>query len=212
MKKGELIVISGFSGVGKGTVIGALRSANPEYRFSVSATTRAPRPGEMDGREYFFISREAFEKRISEGDLLEYTCYNGNYYGTPLSFIEEQRAKGFHILLDIETEGALNVKRLVPDATLIFMIPPDAETLRRRLTGRGTETREQIIGRMKKSLAEAELVPRYDWIVVNEDFRRCAWDIYRIATGSGRPMTERAEALRMTEQFRRDLPAIIESL
>ena len=205
MKKGELVVLSGFSGVGKGTVIRKLRASNPEYHYSVSATTRSPRPGEVDGKDYFFLTPETFERWVDEGRFLEHASYAGRSYGTPREYVEQQRAMGFHIIMDIETDGAFLVKKAVPEAKMIYLIPPSAEELVRRLCGRGTETEEQIRARLSQALREAELVERYEWIVVNDTVPACAFAVHRIVNGAGRPLLSREEALRKTAEIRADL-------
>ncbi len=167
-ERGILLVISGAAGTGKGTVNASLLRRHEEYRYSVSATTRAPRPGEVDGREYHFISRQAFEEAIREGNILEYTEYCGNYYGTPRSELKKLD-EGKNLILEIEVEGAMNIKRLFPESVTVFILPPDYETLKRRLIGRGTNTPEDIENRMKKALSEFTFVKDYDYAVLNRD-------------------------------------------
>ncbi|HCI73914.1 MAG TPA: guanylate kinase [Lachnospiraceae bacterium] len=172
--RGNLIVLSGFAGVGKGTVLKSLFETHEGYAYSVSATTRAPRPGEVNGVHYFFVSKERFEEMIEEDELLEYASYVGNYYGTPRSYVEEKLEDGFDVILEIEVEGALNVRKKVPDAILIYMLPPGARVLQERLKGRGTETDEVIARRMKRAGEEAQRVSEYDYIIVNYDVDDCA--------------------------------------
>ena len=155
MSKGVLTIVSGFSGAGKGTVMKGLLANYDNYALSISATTRRPREGEQDGREYFFKTREEFEQMIAEGAFIEYAQYVENYYGTPKAYVEEQLANGKDVLLEIEIQGALQVKKLRPDALLIFITPPSAEILEQRLTGRGTETPEVIAMRMNRGVEEA---------------------------------------------------------
>ena len=164
--KGILLVVSGAAGTGKGTVNASLMKNHPGYCFSVSATTRAPRPGEVDGREYHFITKEEFERAISEGNVVEYMQYCGNYYGTLKSELEKLD-EGKNLILEIEVEGAMNIKRLYPDSVTVFILPPDYETLRSRLVGRGTNAADDIERRMKKALYEFTLVKNYDYAVVN---------------------------------------------
>ena len=144
MNKGILVVVSGFSGAGKGTVMKRLMEKYDDYALSVSATTRKPRPGEEDGREYFFRTRDEFEKLIEEDALLEYAQYVENYYGTPRSYVEEQLQAGRNVILEIEIQGAMKIKKKIPEALLVFVTPPTVEELERRLTGRGTETAQVI--------------------------------------------------------------------
>ena len=168
MKKGLLIVISGASGTGKGTVCKALLAREQGVAYSVSATSRAPREGEMDGREYYFRTREEFEQMIAAGAFLEYADVYGNYYGTPLAPIEERRAAGEDILLEIDTQGALNVMERCPDGTFIFLLPPSLEELRRRITGRGTESEESLARRLAAARDEIQLGRRYRYAVLND--------------------------------------------
>ncbi len=139
-KQGILVVLSGFSGAGKGTIMKALLERHDDYALSISATTRKPRAGEVEGREYFFVSKEQFLSMVEEDALIEHAQYVDNYYGTPKRYVEEQRAAGKDVILEIEIQGALKIKEKFPDALLIFVMPPDAAELERRLTGRGTES------------------------------------------------------------------------
>ncbi len=168
MKKGLLIVISGASGTGKGTVCKELLAREQGIAYSVSATSRAPREGEQDGREYYFRTRAEFEAMIEEGAFLEYADVYGNYYGTPLAPIEERRAVGEDILLEIDTQGALNVMERCPDGTFIFLLPPSLEELQRRITGRGTESEESLARRLSAARDEILLGKRYRYAVLND--------------------------------------------
>lgn len=167
-KKGILTVISGFSGAGKGTVLKGLLSKHDEYALSISATTRSPREGEEHGREYFFLTGEEFEKMIAKEELIEYAMYVNHYYGTPRVYVQEQLAKGRDVILEIEVQGALKVKEKFPDTLLLFITPPDAAELERRLTDRGTESPEVVQKRMKTAAKEAQFMEFYDYIIVNE--------------------------------------------
>lgn len=168
-RNGTLVVFSGPSGSGKGTVLGEYLKSHPEAAFSVSATTRRPRPGEADGVNYWFVTRERFEEMITKGEVLEHTQYNGNYYGSPAGPIREQLAAGRDVILEIEVDGAMRVKERFPEALLIFVMPPSFRELERRLTGRGTESREEIQGRLAAARQEMAMAPRYDYILVNDD-------------------------------------------
>lgn len=179
MSKGKLIVISGASGVGKGTVLGIMMEKRKDLSFSVSATTRPPRPGEIDGVHYFFISREKFAEMIAQGAFLEYDAHAANYYGTPRAQAEEKRERG-PVLLDIEPAGAKQVREKMPDAELIFIMPPSMQELERRLRGRGDTPEEQIKLRMERAVWEMEQRVWYDHVVVNDDPERCADEILRI--------------------------------
>ncbi|MBQ3080968.1 MAG: guanylate kinase [Clostridia bacterium] len=165
-KKGVLAVVSGPSGCGKGTVLSyVLKDEN--YGYSISATTRDPREGEKDGVHYFFISKEEFLTRVEKGRFLEHAEYCNNYYGTPRDYVEELLEKGKNVILEIETKGALMVKENAPDALLIFIAPPDMETLENRLRGRGTEDEDTVRRRLAKAAEEMTLIPKYDLCIVN---------------------------------------------
>ena len=179
MKKGKLIVISGASGVGKGTVLGIMMNKRSDLAFSVSATTRDPRPGEVDGVHYYFITKERFEEMIANGEFLEYDAHAANYYGTPRAQAEEKMERG-SVLLDIEPNGAKQVKAAAPEATLIFIMPPSMEELERRLRGRGDTSEEQIAMRMERAVWEMEQRSWYDYVVTNDDAERCADEILKI--------------------------------
>jgi len=168
MKKGLLIVLSGASGTGKGTICKELLRREPNIAYSISATTRPPRMGEQDGREYYFCTRETFETMIADGAFLEYADVYGNYYGTPLAPIEERRAAGEDILLEIDTQGALNVMERCPDGTFIFLLPPSLEELHRRIMGRGTESEESLARRLAAARDEILLGKRYRYAVLND--------------------------------------------
>lgn len=169
MNKGLIFVISGPAGSGKGTVVSALRSLMPDIGFSVSATTRAPRPGEVDGVNYHFISRERFCELLERGEVLEHTEYCGNLYGTLKSEAERVIGEGRDIILEIEVEGALQVKQLMPDDTVtVMLIAPDRAELERRLRGRGTESDEVIAKRLRRAVSEVALAEKYDYVVINE--------------------------------------------
>lgn len=168
-KKGLLIVVSGPSGSGKGTVLSKVFETNKDMFYSVSATTRAPRPGEVHGKHYYFLTREEFEQRIKNGGMLEYASYCGNYYGTPRAAVEEKCNAGFDVVLEIEVQGAMQVKKACPDCVTIFIVPPSAKELEKRLRGRGTESDEVIKKRLETAVSEIEYAKKYDYIVVNDD-------------------------------------------
>ena len=184
-KKGLLVVVSGPAGSGKGTVLSDLRSDNA-YAYSVSATTRAPRPGEVDGEHYHFLSREEFTKRIEHGEMLEYTEYCGNLYGTPKKEAERVIDSGKHLLLEIEVQGAKNIKRVFPDAVTIMLLPPSFAVQEQRLRGRGTESEERILGRLQRTKEELLDLSDYDYIVLNPDggAAKAAADIRAIVRAS----------------------------
>ena len=170
IRKGIPFVLSGPSGCGKGTIVRALLEKYPDaFALSVSATTRAPRTGEVDGVHYSFISKEEFEHRIEHNEILEYTTYCGNYYGTPKKEIDARTARGVHVILEIEVEGAMNGRRLCPEAILIFVLPPDFKTLEARLRGRGTNTEEDIRRRLERAREELGYLDRNDYTIVTEN-------------------------------------------
>lgn len=180
-REGILTVVSGFSGAGKGTVMKRLMELYGDtYALSVSATSRAPRPGEEEGREYFFKTEDEFKEMISKGRLIEYAEYVNHYYGTPAEYVFSQMKEGKDVILEIETQGALQVKEKYPDTLLVFITPPSAEELHSRLSSRGTETDEVIAQRLSQAAEEAVLMPRYDYIVINENGRvdACARELH----------------------------------
>lgn len=181
-RKGILIVVSGPSGTGKGTVCDAWRKTAQNLSYSVSATTRKPRPGEVDGVNYYFFDKAGFEEMIEKGELLEWAEVYGNYYGTPLKKIEEKLAQGQDVLLEIDTQGAMNVKKRMPEGLFIFLIPPSLEELERRLRGRGTETEESLARRLGAAKAEISIGEQYDYVVVNDKVENAAALIESIRT------------------------------
>ena len=172
-KKGILTVTSGFSGAGKGTVVKKLTD-DYGYKVSVSATTRQPREGEKDGREYFFITKEEFESRIQAQGFLEYAGYVDNYYGTPAEYVDKELSKGHDVILEIEVCGGLQVKEKRPDAVMIFLVPPSADELKKRLISRGTEDTETIEKRLARAYEETEFIGKYNYVVVNDTVDKCA--------------------------------------
>lgn len=179
--KGILVVLSGFSGSGKGTIMKELmKRYSNTYALSISATTRNPRVGETDGVEYFFKTREEFEKMIENGDLIEYAQYVENYYGTPKAYVEEQLDAGKDVILEIEIQGALKVKEQFPDTLLMFVTPPSAEELKKRLVGRGTEAMSVIESRLSRAVEEAEGIEKYDYLIVNDDLDECVEEMHQI--------------------------------
>ena len=182
-RKGILVVVSGFSGSGKGTIMKELLSRYDNYALSISATTRSPREGEQDGREYFFKTREEFEEMIAADALIEHACYVENYYGTPRAYVEEQLALGKDVILEIEIQGALQIRKRLPDTVLLFISPPDARTLEKRLVGRGTESMDVIENRLSRAVEEAEGIESYDYFIINDDLNTCVEQVHRLIQG-----------------------------
>lgn len=178
--QGALVVVSGFSGAGKGTLMKALLTKYDNYALSISATTRAPREGESDGREYFFKTREEFEQMIEKDELVEHAQYVGNYYGTPKDYVFSNLQSGKDVLLEIEIQGALKIKEKFPEAVLIFITPPSAEELRERLVSRGTESLEKIEARLKRAGEEAQGIEQYDYLLVNDTIDICVEEMHRL--------------------------------
>ena len=193
MSKGVLTVVSGFSGAGKGTVMKRLIQKYDDYAVSISVTTRKPREGERDGIEYFFKTKEEVETMIENDEFLEYARYVDNYYGTPRFYVEEMLAKGKNVILEIEIQGAMQIKAKNPEAVLVFVTPPSFEELRNRLVGRGTETADVIESRLRRASEEAEGMPSYDYILVNDQVEDCVDRLHQII------LSERAKAQRNEE-------------
>lgn len=185
-QRGILMVLSGFSGAGKGTLVKALLKKYNDYALSISMTTREPREGERDGVEYFFSTREKFEETIVNNGLIEYALYCGNYYGTPRAYVEEQMAAGKNVILEIEIQGALKIKEKFPESLLIFVTPPSADELKRRLEGRGTESADVIAQRLARATEESEGIEAYDYIVVNDDLDTCVDEVHRLVEAARR--------------------------
>lgn len=184
---GKIVVISGFSGAGKGTVIRRLMQENDGYALSVSMTTRQPRKGETDGVQYHFVTNEAFEDLIGKDGFLEHAGYVDNYYGTPRVFVEENLAAGRDVLLEIEVQGAMQIREKFPDAIMVFVAPPSAEELKKRLFGRDTESAEKAMKRLRRAAVEVESIPEYPYLVMNTDVDACAQSLHSIISGAWTP-------------------------
>lgn len=196
-RKGQLIVISGFSGAGKGTVVKELVQKYG-YSLSISATTRAPRPGEVDGKDYYFKTEAEFRNLIDYNGLIEWAQYVDNYYGTPRKFVEDELAAGRDVILEIEVQGANIIRKQYPDAMLLFITTKDVKTLRERLAGRGSETKEQVDKRIRRAAEESVMIDKYDYIVINDDLPTCIETVHSVILG-GKCKRER------NEDFIRDL-------
>ena len=204
-EKGILVVVSGFSGAGKGTIMKNLTRKYDNYALSISATTRAARSGEEEGKSYFFVSKDRFEEMIDRDELVEYAKYVDNYYGTPRKFVEDCLNEGKDVILEIEIQGALKIKKKFPDSLLIFMAPPSAEELRARLIGRNTEDEATVNKRLSRAIVEAEGVEAYDYILVNADIDTCTEKLHNLIRASH----DRAEVhLDLIEEIRKDLRRI----
>lgn len=203
-RQGILIVVSGFSGAGKGTIMKELLGRYEQYALSISATTRAPRPGETEGKEYFFKSREAFEQMITDGALIEYACYVNHYYGTPRAYVEEKLKEGRDVILEIEIQGARKIKEQFSDAVLLFVTTKDAKTLKERLIKRGTEELSVIEKRLQRAVQESEGVEEYDYLVVNDDLDLCVRQIHSIIESEHQKTNRNRENIEKIREELRD--------
>ena len=199
---GILIVVSGFSGAGKGTLMKRLLEKYDTYSLSISMTTREPRQGETHGKEYFFVTKEQFEQKISESGFVEHAVYCKHYYGTPRDYVENELKNGKDVILEIEIQGALKIKEKFPDALLLFVMPPSIDDLRRRLIGRGTETKEVIEQRLQRAIEEAEDIEAYEYIVINDDLEICVDEMHQMILASHNAPTRN---LKFIENMRNDL-------
>ncbi len=199
-RQGILIVVSGFSGAGKGTIMKELTDRYEQYALSVSATTRAPRPGEEEGKAYFFKNVEEFERMIAEGELIEYATYVSNYYGTPKAYVEEQLSAGKDVILEIEIQGARKIRKQFPDAVLLFVTTKDVRTLKERLIGRGTEAPEVIERRLERAAQESEGMEEYDYLVVNDELDSCVAQIHGIVEAEHRRLERNGTFVRQIRE------------
>jgi guanylate kinase len=202
MEKGILVVISGFSGSGKGTLMKKLiEEYGADYALSVSATTRDPRPGEVDGKDYFFVSKDRFEEMIQTDALVEYAQYVENYYGTPKQYVLEQLDAGKNVILEIEIQGALKIREQFPDTRLLFVTAPDAETLKNRLIGRGTESEEVVFKRLSRAVEESRGMEEYDYLVINDDLEECTKELHSIIMNERNSQSEANAAYRVSSNL-----------
>lgn len=198
-----MVVVSGFSGVGKGTIMKALMEKYDNYAFSVSATTRSPRDKEVNGREYFFITDEEFDEMVREDRFIEYARYVKHSYGTPKSYVEEKMAEGKDVILEIETQGALNVKKKYPDTLMVYVIPPSAEELKRRLIERGTESADVINARLERAIEEADEIDSYDYVLVNDTVPEAVEQLHSLIQSQHLlTIKNRGEIARMKEELK----------
>ena len=201
MKRGMLTIVSGFSGAGKSSVTKGLVADYPGYWLSVSCTTRDPREGEQEGREYYFKTKPDFEKLIGEDSFLEFAEYTGNYYGTPKQYVEEHLARGINVILEIEVQGAMKVKTKIPEAVLVFVVAPSMETLIRRLRDRKTETEEKIQSRIRQMKTEFTYIPKYDYLLVNDDLDDAVRRLDEIIRTNASHVAENGEMLKDIENY-----------
>lgn len=200
--RGILVVVSGFSGAGKGTLMKRLMEKYDNYALSVSATTRDPRPGEEHGREYFFHTKKEFEELILEDALIEYAQYVDNYYGTPKAYVEKQLNMGKDVILEIEIQGALKVKKKIPNTLLLFVTPPNAEELKHRLVNRGTESMDVIESRLSRASEEAKGMSEYDYILINDVIEECVDNMHSIIQSQHDAVKNRQEFIKeITEEI-----------
>ena len=204
MSKGVLAVVSGFSGADKGTVMKRLLEKYDDCALSISVTTRKPREGEVDGRDYFFRTKEEVEAMIEAAELLEYAQYVENYYGTPRSYVEEMLSKGKNVILEIEIQGAMKIKEKIPDTVLIFVTPPTIQELKNRLVGRGTETQDVIESRLKGASEEAEGIESYDYLLVNDVVEDCVDELHEIILSERRRASRNEEFIRTIQKESRE--------
>ena len=203
-RQGILIVVSGFSGAGKGTIMRELLKRYEQYALSVSATTRAPREGEEEGKDYVFKTREAFERMIADDELVEYACYVNHYYGTPRAYVEEMLSRGRDVILEIEIQGARKIRKQFPEAVLLFVTTRNAQVLKERLTKRGTESPEVIGQRLKRAAQESEGIEEYDYLVVNDELEVCVEEIHAIIESEHRRIRYNMELVnKVREELKR---------
>lgn len=195
-EKGVLTILSGFSGSGKGTVVSRLLEKYDNYAVSVSVTTRKPRPGEEEGKAYFFRSQDEFDQMVKENAFLEYARYVDHSYGTPRSYVEKNMEEGRDVILEIEMQGAMQVREKMPDALLLFVTPPTAEELKKRLSGRGTETEDVIASRLKRAREEADGMENYDYLVINDTVEECVDTVHSLIRNQHLKMNANADFIR----------------
>lgn len=205
-REGILVVVSGFSGAGKGTLMKQLLQTYDNYALSISMTTRQPREGEVDGREYFFSTKEKFEENIRRDGFVEYASYCGNYYGTPKEYVDAQLSAGNDVILEIEIQGALKIKEKFPTALLLFVMPPTVAELEKRLVGRGTETPEVIAKRLARAGEEADGIESYDYIIINDDLEACTKELHSIISAAHNAPYRNKEFI---ETMRQDLKGLM---
>ncbi len=201
MKKGKLLIISGFSGVGKGSIVRELLKAFDNYKISISCTTREPRPNEKDGIHYHFVSKDEFEKMIENDELLEHAKYVDNYYGTPKKFVEECLERGDNVILEIESEGARKVKEKMPEAVMIFVLPPTAKHLKERLLKRGSEDLESIEKRLQKAVEETDAMKHYEYFVINDELEKAIENIDKIVRDTNPNLASEDEVLKIKKDI-----------
>ncbi len=208
MKKGKIVIVSGFSGVGKGTVVKKIMETYDNYELSVSMTTRDPRPGEVEGVNYHYVSDGQFEEMIKADGFLEFAGYVGHYYGTPKAFVLDSLEKGKNVILEIEVQGAMQIKEKYPDTMMIFIVPPKAEDLRNRLIGRGSESGEEIEKRLRQAYEETKKMKYYEYFVVNDDLEECVRHLNDVITTDYEKTPDKEKKI---EQIQKELKTLIEN-
>ncbi len=201
-RRGMMIVVSGFSGVGKGTLVRLLTERYENYSISVSVTTRKPRAGDQEGKEYFFKTNEEFEELLRSDRLIEYAEYCGNYYGTPRDYVEQELSKGRDVILEIEQQGGLKVKKQYPDALMVFVMPPDINALVERLHGRGTESEEVIEKRLAQAVEESRVITQYEYMIINDDLDKSVEELHELIESQHKKIDRNME---FVEQIQKDL-------
>ncbi len=199
-KRGVLVIVSGFSGAGKGTVMKGLMEKYDDYALSISATTRKPREGEVHGVHYFYKTVEEFERMIEQNELIEYAQYVGNYYGTPREYVETQLDAGKNVILEIELQGAMKVKELIKDVVLIFITPPSANELKERLIGRGTEDMDTINARLARAVEESVFMDKYDYLLINDKLDECIDELHNIIQSERSKVDRNAETISLIKE------------
>ncbi len=199
-KRGVLVIVSGFSGAGKGTVMKGLMSKYDNYALSISATTRKPREGEVHGEHYFFKTVEEFEKMIENNELIEYASYVNNYYGTPREYVESQLEAGKDVILEIELQGAMKVKEQIKDVVLIFITPPNAAELKSRLVGRGTEDMDTINARLSRAVEESVFMDKYDYLLINDELEVCIDELHNVIQSEHSRVNRNAETISIIKE------------
>jgi len=214
MKKGKLIVLSGFSGSGKGTVVNGLLNKYDDYAISISATTRKPREGEVEGVHYYFKTPEEFQTMVDNDEFIEHATFVENSYGTPKAFVENKLNEGINVILEIEVQGALKVKEKMPETEMVFIIPPTAKILKDRLVGRGTESLDVVLGRLRRAIDESDFIKHYDYVIINDDINECIINVNDTIHGNIKEteniITDKKVIDEFADNFKNELSGLLE--